>query len=201
MPEPSGAARGLPVDRILQMRQQGYSDNQIVQILQTDGYKSHQIFDAMNQADMRSAGEQPEMQESAPMPQMPSPPPMRQPPPMQAMPESAPTIDEEKIEEIAEAIIEEKWEDLVKNVNKIIDWKEATDSRIAKIEEDFSNLKSGFDTLHTAILGKVGEYEERMTGVSTELKALENVFKKILPTLTENVNELSRITSDLKKKK
>ena len=193
MAEPSGAAQGLPVDRILQMRQQGFSDNQIVQTLQRDGYKSHQIFDAMNQADMHSTGQQPGPTPTA------GPPPMAAPPPM--APPTAGPPDEEKIEEIAEAIIEEKWEDLVKNVNKIIDWKDTTETRIAKIEEDFKNLKSSFDTLHKGILGKVGEYEERMTGVSTELKALENVFKKILPTLTENVNELSRITSGMKGKK
>src|SRR3989344_5331468 len=45
-----------PVDEVLRMREQGFSNNQIVQALQRSGYKTHQIFDAMNQADLKSAG-------------------------------------------------------------------------------------------------------------------------------------------------
>ena len=37
--------------------------------------------------------------------------------------------------------------------------------------------------------------------VGTEIKAMEKVFQKVLPTFTSTVNELSRITGNLKKKK
>ena len=43
------------------------------------------------------------------------------------------TANEERIQEIAEAIIDEKWSDLVKNVELILNWKESVDSKIAKI--------------------------------------------------------------------
>ena len=39
-----------------------------------------------------------------------------------------------------------------------------------------------------------------LTLLYEQIKALEKVFQKILPTLTENVNELSRITQDIKGK-
>ena len=53
----------------------------------------------------------------------------------------------EKIEEIVEAVVEEKWTELIKSVNKIIEWKEKTESRLVKIETEFDNLKHGFDNL------------------------------------------------------
>jgi CRISPR/Cas system-associated endonuclease Cas1 len=102
------------------------------------------------------------------------------------------------IEEIAEAIIDEKWEDLLKNINQITDWKEKTESNISKLEQELKDLKDSFDKLHKAIIGKIGEYDQNILNVGTEIKAMEKVFQKVLPAFTENVNELSRITKTAK---
>ncbi|MBT7903272.1 hypothetical protein HN587_05395 [Candidatus Woesearchaeota archaeon] len=106
---------------------------------------------------------------------------------------------EERIEELVEAIIDEKWKELTANISRIIDWKDKTEARITKIEADFQNLKDNFDKLHTGILEKVGEYDHHIMDVGTEVKALEKVFQKVLPGFLDNINELSRITDDLKK--
>ncbi len=217
-----------PADIILQLRQQGLSNSQIVQTLQQQGLRSNQIFDAMNSADMMPAGPVPGMsapQQQAPMQNMQQqmqslpgagkvgtelqmPPPMVGPSSQSGMPQQIgmqnndssidiTSADTEKIEEIVEAIVEEKWTELIKNVNKIIEWKEKTESRLVKIETEFDNLKHGFDNLHQGVLGKIGDYEHGLQEIGTDIKALEKVFQKILPTLTENVNELSRITRNL----
>ncbi len=221
-PPPPAAGGGPPVDLVLSMKQQGLTNNQIVQNLQRQGYEAHDIFDAMNQADIKggvggipSGGQYPDMPAvdnpiQAPQPQGFQP----QPPPPPAMGAPAPpplnqaqpayfnqSSDKERIEEIAESIIDEKWSDLMKSVEKIIAWKEKTESEIAKIHQEFDNLKESFANLQKGILGKVSEYDTHIASVGTEIKALEKVFQKILPTLTENVNELSRITSGMKKKK
>jgi DNA-binding transcriptional MerR regulator len=185
-----------PKDTILELRQQGIPNNQIVQQLQQQGYKSHEIFDAMNQMDIQPADAMGAAGDDPPPP-MRSPPQAPMPPPIQA-PVNSLDDQTEKIEEIAESIIEEKWTELISNVNKIIDWKDKTESRLTKIETNFENIKNNFDKLHTGILGKISEYEHGMTDLGTEIKALEKVFQKILPTLTENVNELSRITKSMK---
>ncbi len=120
-------------------------------------------------------------------------------PPMGGMAQQ-PTMDDERIQEIAESIIDEKWSDLIKNVQLILDWKQNVEGRLAKIQQQFTDLKESFDKLHEGVLGKVGEYDKHVGEVGTELKALEQVFSKILPGFMENVNELSRITGYLKKK-
>lgn len=214
-----------PVDFISQLRQQGLTNNQIVQTLQQQGFRSNQIFDAMNAASMSPAGPVPGMgpaqqqmqgtqssqmqqqmnQTMQNMQQMPGQGKVggefQMPPPMSSQPQDsnidATSADTEKIEEIVEAIVEEKWTELIKNVNKIIEWKEKTESRLVKMETEFDNLKHGFDNLHQGVLGKIGDYEHGLQEIGTDIKALEKVFQKILPTLTENVNELSRITRNL----
>ncbi|MEK6837062.1 MAG: hypothetical protein AABX69_00285 [Nanoarchaeota archaeon] len=103
-----------------------------------------------------------------------------------------------KVEEISEAIIEEKWQDLMKDFNKLIEWKNAVDQRVSVLEQRFSDLKAAFDNLQKGVVEKVSDYDKSVKDVGSEMKALEQVFQKIIPTLTENVNELSRITKGMK---
>jgi hypothetical protein len=248
--QPNAPVANIPVEQVLNLRGQGISNNQIVEMLQRDGYKTHQIFDAMNQADLRGSAPQngpgadmraqvPEFgnpqdgrgrQFSQNMPQMP--PQMPQSPVPDFSPEElehqalreepksysqnySPDVSErqqaqgsslnsqevEKIEEIAEAIIDEKWNEFIINVNKIVAWKERTESRMSAIEKRFEDVKGSVDELQKTMLGRIGEYDRHVTDVGTEIKAMEKVFQKVLPSFTSNVNELSRITSDLKEKR
>lgn len=220
--KPYPPSSGLPVDQVLNLRQQGLSNNQIVQTLQRDGYDSGQIFDAMNQADMQGGAggpiqfgqtaqqSQPQQQDYAynqgmgqesSFNQMPPPDAYSQDalPPTEGMP-PLPGQNPEvaRIEEIAEAIIDEKWEELIKSINKILEWKDSTEAKMSKLEQQFADLKESFNNLHTAVVGKIGEYDRNILNVGTEIKAMEKVFQKILPAFTENVSELSRLTRNIK---
>ncbi|MBI3036769.1 hypothetical protein HYY73_03400 [Candidatus Woesearchaeota archaeon] len=271
----------VPVDDVARMRRQGLSNNQIVQALQRNGFQSHQIFDAFNQADLRvpsplqgmQQGMQPGMQgmppRAAQRQQFMQPGPQgpqgmagtdhgQESPADLGMPPVPPGLDEmgneasitgpqtadefsglpglgedfgqggqqpgqepvqfpqqgesfpsqpasygsydasAKIEEISEAIIEEKWQDLMKDFNKIVEWKSSMEQRMAAIEQRLSDLKAGFDNLQRSVVDKVSDYDKSVKDVNTEMKALEQVFQKIIPTMTENVNELSRITKVMK---
>ena len=266
----------VPVDDVVKLRRQGLSNNQIVQALQRNGFQSHQIFDAFNQADLRvpsplqgmPQGMQPGMQgmpqRAAQRQQFMQPGPQgmagtgQESPADLGMPPVHPGLDEmgneasitgpqtadefsglpglgegfgsgeqqpgqepvqfpqqgesfpsqpasyggyetsAKIEEISEAIIEEKWQDLMKDFNKLVEWKGSMEQRLAAVEQRFSDLKVGFDNLQRSVVDKVSDYDKSVKDVNTEMKALEQVFQKIIPTMTENVNELSRITKVMK---
>jgi hypothetical protein len=202
---------GLPVEQVTSMRQQGMSNNQIVQTLQRDGYDSARIFDALSQADMQTGapiqgyGQQDmgsiQQQPMPAMGQMPADQGMMMGPQQYSQQYSAQPMggERERIEEMAETIIDEKWDELIKNINKIVEWKDKTEARILKMEQEMKDLKDSFDKLHKAIIGKISDYDQNIINVGTEIKAMERVFQKILPTFTDNVNELSRITKSIKK--
>jgi len=184
-----------PTQQVNAMKGQGYTNNQIIQALQKDGFTSSQIFDALSGAD---AMVHEPIREQAPPPQdypvqqfpeqsIPEPPAMKQ--------------SQDDVEELVEAIIDEKWNELLKDINKIIDWKNKTENRMSQIEQAFQDLKTEFDKVHGAVLGKIGDYDKNILEVGAELKAMEKVFSKVLPAFTTNVNELTRITDTLKKKK
>lgn len=192
-------AGSIPTEQVLNMRMQGLSNNQIVQALQRDGFTSDLIFEALTQADMKSnvgdsSAIQPEQYEN----------PMRMEP--QGYPQYPNYGQQEQrqtgggTEELVEAIIDEKWNELLKNLNKIVEWKEKADQRLTVMEQQVTGLRENFDKLHQAIIGKVSEYDQNILNVGTEIKAMEKVFQKILPTFTENVNALGRYTSQIQGK-
>jgi uncharacterized coiled-coil protein SlyX len=208
----------VPVQQVASLKQQGLSDNQIIQSLQRDGYKTHQIFDAMNQADLVSGAARP-LDEMPPIPPQESTyqdsaqqgfqnQPMQgqqlqypqYPPQSAAGPAQFGEPNLEKIEEIAESIIEEKWNDFSKGLSKIIDWKERTELRINELDTRVTQLKQSVDELNKSLLGKMGEYDKNIGSVGSDIKALEKVFQQMLPSFTENINELSRITKNIKSK-
>ncbi len=225
----------IPVEQVATMKQQGMSDTVIIQSLQRDGYKTHQIFDAMNQADLVSGAPRrlddlqqanmpggPQVFVNPPQPMGPSfqqmppsqgglPPDQLLPPqPMQQeqmMPSFAPSpispgdiITADQVEEIAESIIEEKWDELAKGVGKIIEWKERTEARVNEMDARIAQLQQILEDLHSALLGKLSDYDRSMASVGTDIKAMQKVFQQMLPTFTENVNELSRLTKNIKSK-
>lgn len=205
--------QGSPINEIIQMRNQGLSNNQVIQNLQREGYSNTQIFDAMNQADTKMAVEG--MQPAADM--LPANPQnsasgdgLFTQSPVQTQDQSTMPLgnnesipsgfgdNQVKVEELVEAIIEEKWDELLKDVNKIVSWKNKVETRISEIEVKVDHLKENFTDLQRAVIGKVNDYDKHILEVGSELKAMEKVFSKVLPVFTENVNELTNITNKLK---
>ena len=187
------ATMEIPISKIQEMKSQGMSNNQIIDTLQKQGFSSSQIFDSL------SASDAPPPEPAAPAmppPTMPTPtmPPNMPPPMMGSMPAS-------DNEELIEAIIDEKWNDLMSDINKVIAWKEVTESRVTQLEQQLKDTKDQFEKLHQAVVGKVGEYDQHILEVGAEVKAMEKVFSKVLPVFTDNVAELSRITDKMKPKK
>jgi len=105
----------------------------------------------------------------------------------------------EQIEEIAESIINEKWDELMADVGDITIWKEKTTDEIEAIKQEVIRLRNSFENLQAGVIGRVNEYNKNIGNVSAEMKALNQVFQKIIEPLTQNVKELGRITESMKK--
>lgn len=213
------ASSKLPVDKVKTMRAQGMDNNQIIQALQGSGYSSTDIFDALNQADMASGGppkksmpdsasssnQEFEYHDDSNFSSRDMPPPASSHSSgMMAPPDSGNDSSyggDVSTEELVEAIIDEKWNELLKDVNKIVEWKNSMNNKISLIEQKFNDIKAEFDKLEMAVLRKVDDYDKNITNVGAEVKAMEKVFSKVLPVFTENVSELSKISKSLKKGK
>lgn len=186
-PTPQGV---LPIDQVSSLKDQGYANEQIVSILQGQGYDPVTIQNAIAQVDVGPA--------AMPLDEVPGLPPET---PSFGGSMSRKEAPSENMEEIAESIVEEKWVEFTKEMGKITEWKDKSESRLVKIEQELQDLKDDVENLHKAIVSKIGEYDKNLLDVGTEIKAMEKVFQKVLPELTGSVSELSRITKGIKTKK
>lgn len=220
MPSPSD----IPVQHVVNMRNQGMSNNQIIQNLQRFGYSIDQINNALNQADIKvgiypaqpsfagpagAMGTSMGGQGVSPSSFGPNPSAQRASSSPSFSPTPGPSPDDlseelsdkdERMHEIAESIIEEKWNELMDSVSRIVEWKDGIEMRMAKAEQQLADLRGSFDKLHEGVLGKLGDYDKGISTITVEIKALEKVFQKILPGFVENVHELSKITEKMKGK-
>lgn len=171
----------IPISDVMNMQARGLSNNQIIQELQRQGYNPQQIYDALAQAEAKKSIE----------PVSPGPMDERREP-------RAP--EPENFEELAEQIVEEKWREFQRELGKMTEWKDKIESRVDKMEQSVADLRADLEGLHKAIVSRIGDYDKTLTDVGTEIKAMEKVFQKVLPDLTSNVQELSRITKSAKKK-
>lgn len=115
-------------------------------------------------------------------------------------PGAAPSVDIESIQEIAESIIDERWQEVVASVGDITLWRSKVEDDIASIKQEILRIEDRFTKLQASIIGKVDEYQKGITQVSSEMAALEKVFGKIMEPLTSNIKELQRLTQSMKKR-
>jgi ribosomal protein L17 len=197
---PTGAQSQNATDLVRNLKSQGMDNNQIIQTLQKQGFSSSIIFDAMNQSDLG-------LPEPVPVPdpnfQNYQAPQSVQYPVFSQAPETISikqrSYGDTSNEELIEAVVEEKWNDLIKDLNKIIEWKNATSNKIAMMEQKMEDMRREFDKLHGAVIAKVDDYDKNILNVGAEVKAMEKVFSKVLPAFAENVAELARVAKEIRR--
>lgn len=194
----------IPVSDVMDLRAQGLADSFISEELKKRGYSAQQIAMALSQADGGENMGLNDFNSNYPGQQMPAAPASYPAGPSYPTQPAAPAgADDgvfERIEETVENLIDEKWDELLGEVRKIIEWKEKFEEMHIKMQSDIDKLKEDFKLLHQGVLGKLDDYDHRMIDVDTELKAVGKVFKDVVPEFVENVKELSSITKIIKKK-
>lgn len=214
-----------PTEKVIQMKKEGKPEDEIRRTLETEGYNQQQILEALNQAEIKqgvnsqreenfqgTAG----MEESAlsQEPDIPVPSPtgqeatpraqylqqVQQPQIQIPQMQQYPMAQEQMIQEVVESVVDEKWHQFMANFGDLTVWKNRTDDDIAAVKQEIIRSQQRLENLQTSIVGKVEEYNQNISKVSTELQAMEKVFEKILQPLTENIRELSKIKDELTRK-
>lgn len=202
-----------PVNRAAKLQGQGASRREIADRFKEEGISAQETSEALNQADLQGSPDF-ELPQSAEM----------QPSAIEGEPslsdsqltpqsgfsaaETPQAIGggigreaEEFIQEVAESIINEKWERVSEEFGDLAAWKERVNSDVTAIKQEILRIENRIDNLQNTITGRLGEYDTHISGVGTEVKALEEVLKKMMQPLSTNIKELSRVTEDLKKAK
>jgi len=202
------------LDDVLKMQQRGMNDAEIIRKLVEQGYTPMQISDALNQAKIKQTvasapttelapsimtEEAAPAQAVAPAPEVPVPAPeTAYPYPYPYEAAAPPKIETEIIEEIAEEIVNEKWQEIKSKIVDVVEWKSYAESRVKSIDERVKRIELSLDRLQAALLGRVQEYGQNIKDLGAEMQSVEGAFGKILGPLIDNIKELNAITEKLK---
>lgn len=212
---------GPPLNKVQDLKQKGLSQDEIAERLRSEGHNSQEISDAINQSEIKSGIEIPSPSEGQLQPSMmdqfseteieeeaPSPTgegtnitiATEQPKIITQQIPIRTKTEPEEIEELVEAIIDERWQEMIGRAGDIALWKEKTKTDITSIKQEILRMEERFENLQKSILTEVKDYSKGISSINSEIKALEAVLQKIITPLTTNIKELDRITKKLKSK-
>ncbi len=209
----------LPVNEIMDMRQRGMSNQQIIQALRSMGYSLTDIKNALSQAEIKGA-----VNEPLPPPTV-SPPPMnmpQSPQPQVQMPQpeikpeiktpelTTPQISEPKpiggvsddlvdeLQRIIEKIIEEKWKDVDKKIDELDVWKASVDQKVNNAINRIKEFEKRLDEFSATLLKREGDFKKSMDNVNVEMQAVEKMMGKLIPSLADEIKELRDVINKMK---
>lgn len=223
------------LERVMQMKQQGMLEPQIITALRQEGLNPKEINDALTQSKIKSElSQQPPEQfsgqgmmpsivqkeqesqddeypeynpeeykpEASTYPQYDTS--LAQPSPQGYYQEyEAPQqqTDVEAINEIAEQIVDEKVDEIKKQISSFKDFAGEVENEIERVNKRLEKLETNFGQLQMAVIKKIGEYGENIKNIADEMHQTQDSFSKILNPLTDNIRELQKITSMQQPKK
>lgn len=210
------AATEIPVNEALSLLKRGFKPEEITRNLESKGFPLQQISDAINQAQIKQGVEgnmaPQDMQESVidqdfdiPLPEQGG---QQQQAPIQQQQASyqqyqmpaQPAVNYDEIQALVEQVVEEKWKEMMRSVGDINLFKARVGDDMEAVKQELLRTQKRLEDLQVAVLGKVREYNDSVLGIGNDMRALEEVFSKIMEPLVSNVKELGRITEELKKK-
>ncbi len=95
------------------------------------------------------------------------------------------SIDVETINDISEQIVEEKTNQMKKEISSLSNFKEEINNQIELLNRRLEKMENNFSELQLAILRKIGEYGEDIKNVTKELQATQDSFSKIINPLMD----------------
>lgn len=198
----------IPESVIKDMLNQGLTQGEIVNQLRNKGYTYSQINKALNEVVKKEAvREEEEKDVDFQQPQF---------PPEQKSQENETQIQQsvspeefssyeeqplvpENMEELIEVIVAEKLIDVEDNFEKVNKRISKIEKNLAQLRDDVNELKIRKDEDEKKFLGKIEELEQFMEASHGRIGGLERALKEVLPTLVENVRDLTTMMKEGRK--
>jgi len=191
------------LNRVMEMQQQGYPDDQISTILSEEGISPKEIADALNKSQIKAAVYQPEYpaeypeaqfaQQAAPgggeaaggMPSGPS---------QSKYPEYVQGMSSETVSEITEQIVTEKLNNVLKPIADISAFKESSLKKVSMIDDRLKKVESLIEELRSAITRRIGDFGQNVEEIKNEMSMMQDTFSKALKPIIERKRETSSET-------
>jgi hypothetical protein len=110
---------------------------------------------------------------------------------------SAPQQGTDTITELTEQIVEEKTQEMQKQITEFSQFKLESQGKIENIEDRLRRIELIIDKLQASIIGQIGNYGKNISDLKKEMIATQESFSKIVNPLTSSIQDLREITSNI----
>lgn len=94
-------------------------------------------------------------------------------------------ISTDTISEISEQIVSEKMTEIRKQLEKAIDFKSSSESKLNYLDERIKRIEKIIDTLQASVLKRIGDYVSDVQDIKNEITQTQKTFAKISSNLSE----------------
>lgn len=101
------------------------------------------------------------------------------------------------IQEVAEAIVAERWEVISKEFDKIRASQEDVVRKVDELTTTLSNFESRVNNLEAGVFEKIRTFNDTVEKIGAEIKAMEQIFSKIIPSFSATVARLSEVADKM----
>ncbi len=101
------------------------------------------------------------------------------------------------IQEVAEAIVAEKWETISREFDKIRASQEDVVRKVDELTTTLGNFESRVNNLEAGVFEKIRTFNDTVEKIGAEIKAMEQIFSKIIPSFSATVSRLSEVADKM----
>lgn len=185
-------------EEIQQRQAEGRSDQEIIQILNQEGYSQRDIAEAISQTQIKEAvagsgsGQMPQQEYAQQYPQPPQQQPQQQDysyyPQQQDQAGygqqsydsyNSAGLSADTISEVAEQTVLEKLSPLRKRLEEVMDLKTTMEAKLSYLDERLLRIERVIDRLQLSILQKVGSFAANVEDIKKEMQETNKTFKAI----------------------
>jgi hypothetical protein len=109
-------------------------------------------------------------------------------------------LDVETVREIAKQEVEESTKKIRQEVESLLKLKSELQAQIANLDTRLSRIELTIQELQTAIIKKIGEYGEAISGISEEVKSTQESFSKLINPILDNKRQNILASSESEEK-
>lgn len=104
--------------------------------------------------------------------------------------------DIETVTDIAEQIVEERLQKIIKKIAEVTLFKEEAIMKINKLDERLTKIEDNMEHLQMSILGRIGEFGKDIKNISDEMHKNQDTFSKFLDPMSKNIHSLKKISNE-----
>lgn len=211
------------LEQVMQLKNQGMGDEQIINTLQQQGVSPNEINTALSQAQIKNAvtaeqaqagqeqyapAQTPMTQEIQPtqdqyaQPEAQGYTPQEEYYPQEGYdqgypPQQGAGFDSDTIIEIAEQVFTEKIKKIEKQLNELNEFKTLTQTKVQNIDERLKKIETMIDKLQITILEKIGSYGQNIESIKKEMGMMQNSFGKMINQVVDKNSSTTPVATNV----